>query len=80
MAREAGLTPTQVEEVRASWDYPNLETALRGWLSAGPAVKAIEAVGEERVAAAAKEIIAPFRTTAGGYTIENKWRCLLATA
>jgi hypothetical protein len=43
-------------------------------LSAGPAVKAIEAVGEEHVATSAAEIIDPFRTAAGGYTIENRWR------
>jgi ubiquinone/menaquinone biosynthesis C-methylase UbiE len=80
LARQAGLTPRRVSEVSTRWEYPDLETALRGHLSAGPAVKAIESAGEERVAAAVTEAIAPFRTAAGGYALENSWRYLLATA
>jgi SAM-dependent methyltransferase len=77
---QAGLDPRGADEITTRWDYPDRETALRGMLSAGPAVRAIAAAGEERVAEAVIDAIAPFRTAAGGYAIENSWRYLLATA
>jgi SAM-dependent methyltransferase len=80
LVRQAGLTPGAAAEFRTRWDYPDRETMLRAHLSSGPAAKAIRAVGETRVAAAASDAIAPFRTAAGGYTLENSWRYLLATA
>jgi SAM-dependent methyltransferase len=80
LAEGAGLKPASAAEIRTRWEYPDLETALRGLLSAGPAVKAIAAADEERVAAAATAAIARFRTADGGYTIANTWRYLVATA
>jgi hypothetical protein len=62
------------------WRFPDEPTALRGMLAAGPAVRAIEAAGEEAVATAMGEAIVPYRTASGGYAIENTWRYLLATA
>jgi ubiquinone/menaquinone biosynthesis C-methylase UbiE len=79
LAAAAGLTPRGAHEVKTSWEYPDLESALRGHLSAGPAVKAIEAAGEGRVAAAVTDAIAPFRSASGGYAIENSWRYLIAS-
>lgn len=79
LATRAGLAPGHADQVATRWEYPDLETAERGCLSAGPAVKAIAAVGEQRVAAAVGDAIAPFRTAAGGYAIENTWCYLLAT-
>lgn len=49
-------------------------------MSSGPAVRAARTVGEDRVAAALDEAIAPFRTEAGGYAFENSWRYVVATA
>jgi hypothetical protein len=43
-------------------------------------VKATKVAGEERVAAAISDAIAPFRTASGGYVLENSWRHVLATA
>jgi SAM-dependent methyltransferase len=80
LARRAGLTSRKAGEVTTRWSYPDRETVLRGLLSAGPAVKAIDAAGEQRVAAAVIDAIAPFHTAADGYAIENSWRYLLATA
>jgi SAM-dependent methyltransferase len=80
LASEAGLTPRGAHEVATRWQYPDRETALRGLLAAGPAVKAIDAAGEEPVAAAVTEAISPFRTAAGSYAIENTWRYLITTA
>ncbi len=80
LARQAGLTPTRAAEFSTRWEYPDRETALRGHLASGPAAKAIKAVGVDRVFAAISDAIAPFRTAAGAYTLENSWRYLLATA
>ena len=39
LACEAGLTPSVVVDVLCPWVYPDLETALRGMLSAGPSAR-----------------------------------------
>jgi SAM-dependent methyltransferase len=80
LVRRAGLIPRRAAEFRTRWEYPDRETTLRANLSSGPAVKAIQAVGEARVAAALSEAVAPFRTASGGYALENSWRYLLAAA
>jgi SAM-dependent methyltransferase len=80
LAHKAGLTTSRAAEFSTRWDYPDRETALRAHLSSGPAAKAIRHAGEERVVAAISDAIAPFRTAAGGYALENSWRYLLATA
>jgi SAM-dependent methyltransferase len=80
LAERAGLTPRTVDEVRTDWLYPDLDTALRGLLAAGPAVKAIAAAGAERVAEAMTDAIAPFRLPSGAYTIANTWRYVITTA
>ena len=80
LAQRAGLTTSRAAEFSTRWEYPDRETALRGHLASGPAARAIKAAGEERVAAAISDAIAPFRTAAGGYTLENSWRYLLTTA
>jgi hypothetical protein len=43
-------------------------------------VRAISTAGEERVAAAVANAIAPYRTSSGSYVLENRWRYLIATA
>jgi hypothetical protein len=64
--------------VSCPWEFPDLTVALRGLLASGPVVLAIRTSGEEKVRAATTEAIAPFRTSAGGYRLENKFRYLLA--
>jgi SAM-dependent methyltransferase len=77
LAVEAGLTPGDHLDVECTWYYAELDTALRGLLSAGPAVRAVRHAGEERVRRAVTEAITPFRTARGGYRIENTFRCLV---
>ncbi len=79
-AARAGLTPTEVADVACPWIYPDLETALRGQLSAGPMVLAMRTSGEARVRETLQQAIEPFRTASGGYRIENKFRYVIATA
>ncbi len=76
----ANLTPKDVEDVDCTFEYPDLETALRGLDSAGPAVKAIQTSGETAVRDAVAKALVPFRLSSGAYRMRNKFRYLVATA
>lgn len=79
LAQRAGMTPGRVETVLCPWDYPDQPTALRGLLSAGPAIRAMQAHGEDLVRAAILDALAPFRTRAGGYHLTSSFRYMIAT-
>lgn len=79
LVAQAGLTPREVHEVACPFEYPDLETALRGLLSAGPAVKAIQTSGEARVRETVVTALAPFKRARGDYRMENEFRVLMAT-
>ena len=79
LARKAGLRPMREFEVECAWVYPDLETLQRGLLSAGPSTVAIEIAGEGTVRAAISRAVEPFRTPAGGYHLDNTFRCVIAT-
>ena len=79
LVKDAALTPTAERDVDSDWEYPDLETALRGMLSAGVAVRAIRHSGEPAVRDVVASAIAPFRTAAGSYRLRNKSRYLPAT-
>jgi len=74
LAAGAGLTAVEDAEVEMPFLYPDLETALRGALSAGPAARAIEIAGEHEVRTAVAAALAPYRLHAGGYRLENRFR------
>jgi SAM-dependent methyltransferase len=79
LASDAGLTPLAVTDVACPWIYPDLATALRGMLSAGPAERAIRASSFERARDAVAAAIEPYRT-ASGYRLNNTFRYLVARA
>ncbi len=80
LAINAGMTPGIVETIECPWDYPDEETALRGLLSSGPAIRAIQNKGEDVVRAAIQNAIAPFKAGLGGYHLKNSFRYMIATA
>jgi len=77
LATEAGLKPSIVVDVSCPWVYPDLDTALRGMLSAGPAERAIRASSFERARDAVAAAIESYRT-AFGYCLNNTFRYLVA--
>jgi len=79
-AQQAGLEPEETFDVDCPWEYRDLATALRGLLSAGPAVQAIRAVGEHLVRESVARSIAPFRTTLGMYRLSNRFHYLISRA
>jgi|SRR5579864_427907 len=79
LVEQAGLTPESVAEAECPFEYPDLETLLRGFLSAGPSVKAIQVSGEAKVRDAITAAMTPFRLSSGGYRLENTFRFLIST-
>ena len=79
LVKQVGLTPMHMEDVECPFDYPDLETALRGLLSAGPAVRAIQTSGEQPAREAVANAIAPFKQANGAYRLKNKFRYMIAT-
>jgi SAM-dependent methyltransferase len=78
LANEADFTPIAVVDVACPWTYPDLETALRGMLSAGPAERAIRNSSMERAREAVTASIAAYAMPSGGYRLNNKFRYLIA--
>ena len=78
--RQADLEPLRAGAVPCVWEYADLETALRGNLSSGPAVRAIQIAGEARVRDAVAESLAPFVQADGRYRLLNTFRYLIAQA
>lgn len=79
LAERAGLKPGVVETIACPWDYRDDETALRGLLSSGPAIRAVQVQGEDVVRRAILDALAPFKTSSGGYHLSNSFRYMIAT-
>jgi SAM-dependent methyltransferase len=80
MVTEAGMTPGEIHDVDCAWVYPDAGTAVRGLISAGPAVLAIKTSGEDRVREAVLTSIEPFKNKSGGYRLVNRFRYVVARA
>jgi SAM-dependent methyltransferase len=80
MATEAGLTPAATGDLVSALEFADDEALVRQLLSPGSVVLAARAAGEEPVRNAILESLAPFRTPAGGYRLENEWHYLIASA
>jgi SAM-dependent methyltransferase len=80
LLQQAGLAPLSSGEVDCPFEFPDLETAVRGHMSSGPAAAAIRRAGAEAVQQAITESLAPFRTSAGGYRQRNTFRYVIAKA
>ena len=80
LVSQAALELQAIEDVVSVWEYPDLDTALRGLLSAGPAARAIRHSGEPAVRRAAIQALEPFKTARAGYRLENTFRYAIATA
>jgi ubiquinone/menaquinone biosynthesis C-methylase UbiE len=78
LATRAGFTKLIEAQALTIWEYPDEETALRGLLSVGAAVRATDCAGEERVRETAQKFLASHRLARGGYRMENAFRYLIA--
>lgn len=80
LLQEAGLAPLSSGEVDCVFAFPDLETAVRGHMSAGPAALATRRASPEAVRQAIAESLAAFRTSDGGYRQRNRFRYVIAAA
>jgi SAM-dependent methyltransferase len=80
LATDAGLAPMLVEDVDCAWTYCDIETAVRGLMAGGAAVRAARAAGDAAVSRAIASSIAPFRASDGRFILRNRYRFMLAIA
>ena len=79
LAAAAGLTPVEAFDVSWAYVYADDDALTRSLLAAGGVGDAAGA-REPEVRQALIDVLAPFRTAAGGYRLENTWHFLIATA
>jgi hypothetical protein len=77
-ATDAGLEPVEVFDVDSPWIYADQSAAMRGLMSTGNAVRALEQLDEQAMTEAYANAIAPFRQSDGSYRATAWFRCLLA--
>jgi SAM-dependent methyltransferase len=78
LAARAGFAKLIETEATAIWNYPDEATALRGLLSIGTAILAIDCAGEDRVRETLQKFLAPFRLPTGVYRLTNTFHYLIA--
>jgi SAM-dependent methyltransferase len=80
LACAAGFDDPSEYDVHATWEYADQTTLLRGLMSAGPMVRAVAQSGSYAVTSTVLSAVAPYRTSSGGYRLENVFRYVVATA
>ena len=76
---ETGFHVTSSTDVPTIWDYPDLETGIKGFLASGPATRAIDHSGFENVYASLLDSAQPFVQPNGHLVYNNTNRVVLAT-
>jgi hypothetical protein len=80
VAAAAALRPTDTFDLSWAYVYEDDEALLRGLLAAGGVGDAAGAEREPELRAGLLRALAPFRTAAGGYRLENEWHTVVSTA
>ena len=75
---EIGFKIISNTDISSIWDYPDTDTALKGLLSAGPAAKAIENSGFEKVYERILKSVEPYIQSDGQVVYSNKFRVVIA--
>jgi len=76
--KEIGFNIVSNTDIASIWDYPDTDTALKGLLSAGPAAKAIENSGFEKVYETMLKAVQPYIQNNGHVVYNNKFRVVIA--
>jgi len=75
---EIGFKIIDNTDIDSIWDYADTETALKGLMSVGPAAKAIENSGFEKVYDTVLNVIQPYIQNNGHVVYKNKFRVVIA--
>ena len=76
---DSGFHVNTSYDVPTLWDYPDMETALRGLLSAGPATRAIDHSGYQKVYDTIRAAAQPYHNAGGHVIYHNTFRVVMAT-
>ena len=79
IAADAGLRPRESFDRSWAFEFADDEALTEGLLSAG-GISAVLTSPEDEVARALVEALAPYRTPSGGYSLQNEWHYLIASA
>jgi SAM-dependent methyltransferase len=80
LLEQAGLAPLTSGVMDCPLEFPDLDTAVCGFMSVGPLVAAVERVDAVVVRQVVADSLGPFRTSDGGYRQRNKLRYVIASA
>jgi SAM-dependent methyltransferase len=80
LAGQAGLTPEAVFDAAWAYEYPDEDTLGRAMLAPAGLGSIVGPAREDELRSAIVEGLAPYRTAAGGYRLENEYRYLIARA
>jgi len=75
---ETGFRIIENTDIPSIWDYENIDIALKGLLSVGPAAKAIENSGFEKVYDTVLTAVQPYVQPNGHVVYKNKFRVVIA--
>jgi SAM-dependent methyltransferase len=79
MVTAVGLSPVAAADVAAPFTFPDLDSAIRIQLSAGPLQRCVQIAGEEATRRALTNAFALARKDDGTYRLENEFRYLVAS-
>jgi SAM-dependent methyltransferase len=80
LARLAGLAVTEVGEVKCPFWYANEHALLDGLLESGLGRQALRVASADAVRRAVLEGLAGYRTSTGGYRLDNTFRYLVGSS
>ncbi|MGH4009535.1 MAG: class I SAM-dependent methyltransferase [Pseudonocardiaceae bacterium] len=80
LATLAGLCVTEVDEVVCPFRYPDGDALLRDLLGSGLGRRALRVASPDTVRRAVLEGLAGYRTTSGGYRLDNTFCYLVGTS
>jgi SAM-dependent methyltransferase len=78
MATEAGLTPEATFDTSWAFEFPDSESLGSAMMAPAGIAELVGPEGEPAVKADIVEALAPYRTSGGGYRLENEYRYLIA--
>lgn len=78
LLKEIGFTRIDSTDVPTVWDYADVPTAMKGLLSVGPAARAIDQNGYEKVYETVLAALQPYVQSNGHVIYHNKFRVVIA--
>jgi hypothetical protein len=75
---DVGLFVKECIDIESVWDYPDIDTAIKGMLSTGPSAKAIEINGIDKVYETIFEAMKPYLQRNEHVVYKNEFRVVIS--